>query len=104
MKTGSLPLSLIKKYFIVYNMPKILVRMAVLQGSTTSRTSIGITIRLNRLPQMRLSGDAMVLGKLLVPGVLLIWIIVGRGPTTLALGAGGGCLELREKEEKNRAE
>ena len=26
------------------------------------------------------------------PGVLLIWIIVGQGPTALAVGAGGGCL------------
>ena len=25
--------------------------------------------------------------------VLLIWIIVGQGPTTLAIGAGGGCLD-----------
>ena len=25
-------------------------------------------------------------------GVLLIWIIVGQGPTALAVGAGGGCL------------
>ena len=24
-------------------------------------------------------------------GVLLIWIIVGQGPTALAVGAGGGC-------------
>ena len=27
-------------------------------------------------------------------GVLLIWIIVGQGPTALAAGAGGGCLEI----------
>ena len=27
-------------------------------------------------------------------GVLLIWIIVGQGPTALALGAGGGCLDI----------
>ena len=26
-------------------------------------------------------------------GVLLIWIIVGQGPTALAAGAGGGCLD-----------
>ena len=31
----------------------------------------------------------MVLGKLPVPGVLLIWIIVGQGPTALVVGAGG---------------
>ena len=27
-------------------------------------------------------------------GVLLIWIIVGQGPTALAVGAGGGCLDV----------
>ena len=27
-------------------------------------------------------------------GVLLIWIIVGRGPIVLAVGAGGGCLDI----------
>ena len=31
----------------------------------------------------------MVLGKLPVPGVLLIWIGVGQGPTALAIGARG---------------
>ena len=33
----------------------------------------------------------MVLGKLPVPGVLLNWMIVGKGPTALAVGAGGSC-------------
>ena len=33
-----------------------------------------------------------MLGKLLVPGRLLIWLIVGQGPTALAVGAGGSCL------------
>ena len=36
----------------------------------------------------------MVLGKLPVPGVLLIWSRVGQGPTVLAVGAGGGCLDI----------
>ena len=27
-------------------------------------------------------------------GVLLFWISVGQGPTVLALGAGGGCLDI----------
>ena len=40
------------------------------------------------------SGGAKVLGKLSVPGVLLIWIIVGQGPIALAIGAGGGCLDI----------
>ena len=27
-------------------------------------------------------------------GVLLTWIVVGQGPTALAVGAGGGCLDI----------
>ena len=27
-------------------------------------------------------------------GVLLFWIRVGQGPTALAVGAGGGCLDI----------
>ena len=29
-----------------------------------------------------------------VPGRPTIWIIVGQGPTALAVGAGGGCLDI----------
>ena len=36
----------------------------------------------------------MVLGKLHVPGRPTIWITVGQGPTALAVGAGGGCLDI----------
>ena len=36
----------------------------------------------------------MVLGKLPVPGRPTIWITIGQGPTALAVGAGGGCLEF----------
>ena len=36
----------------------------------------------------------MVLGKLPVQGRPTIWIIVGQGPTVLAVGAGGGCLDI----------
>ena len=36
----------------------------------------------------------MVLGKLPVPGRPTIWIIVGQGPTVLAVDAGGGCLDI----------
>ena len=36
----------------------------------------------------------MVLGKLPVPGRPTIWIIVGQGPTALAAGAGGDCLDI----------
>ena len=36
----------------------------------------------------------MVLGKLPVPGRPTILITVGQGPTALAVGAGGGCLDI----------
>ena len=36
----------------------------------------------------------MVLGKLPVPWRPTIWIIVGQGPTMLAVGVGGGCLDI----------
>ena len=40
------------------------------------------------------SGGAMVLGKLPVPGRPTIWITVGQGPIALAVGAGGGGLDI----------
>ena len=36
----------------------------------------------------------MVLSKLPVPGRPTIWFTVGQGPTALAMGAGGGCLDV----------
>ena len=36
----------------------------------------------------------MVLGKLPVPGRPTIMISVGQGPIALAVGAGGGCLDI----------
>ena len=36
----------------------------------------------------------MVLGKPPVPGRPAIWITVWQGPTALAVGAGGGCLDI----------
>ena len=36
----------------------------------------------------------MVLGKLPVPRRPTVWITVGQGPTVLAVGAGGGCLDI----------
>ena len=36
----------------------------------------------------------MVLGKLTVPGRPTIWITVRQGPTALAVGAGGGYLDI----------
>ena len=40
------------------------------------------------------SGGAKVLGKLPVPGRPTILITVGQGPTALAVGTGGGCLDI----------
>ena len=40
------------------------------------------------------SGGAMVLGNLPMPGRPTIWITIGQGPTALAVGAGGGCLDI----------
>ena len=36
----------------------------------------------------------MVLGKLPEPGCPTVWMIVGQGPIELAVGAGGGCLDI----------
>ena len=36
----------------------------------------------------------MVLGKRPVPGRPTVWLIVGQGPMALAVGAGGGCLDI----------
>ena len=36
----------------------------------------------------------MALGKLPAPGRPTIWMIVGQGHTALAVGAGGGCLDI----------
>ena len=43
---------------------------------------------------IRNGGGRMVLGKLPVPGRPTILITVGQGPTALAVGAGGGCLDI----------
>ena len=39
-------------------------------------------------------GGAKVLGKLSVLGRPTSWMIVGQGPIALAVGAGGGCLNI----------
>ena len=52
------------------------------------------SLRLCLITNMGWSGGAMVLGKLPVPGRPTIWITVGQGPTALAVGAGGGCLDI----------
>ena len=53
---------------------------------------VGGQVHLSTSP--RWSGGAMVLGKLPVPGRPTIWMIVGQGPIALAVGAGGGCLDI----------
>ena len=45
-------------------------------------------------PSRGWSGGAMVLGKLPVPGRPTILITVGQGPNALAVGAGGGGLDI----------
>ena len=40
------------------------------------------------------SGGAKVLGNLPVPGRPTVLIAVGQGPIALAVGAGGGCLDI----------
>ena len=52
------------------------------------------TCNLTPLLRWGWSGGAMVLGELPVPGRPTIWITVGQGPTALAVGAGGGCLDI----------
>ena len=54
---------------------------------TALRDSISVYIR-------GWSGGAKVLGKFPVPGRPTIWMIVGQGPIALAVGAGGGCLDI----------
>ena len=39
-------------------------------------------------------GGVIMLGKFPVPGCPTIWITVGQGPTALAVGWGGGCLDI----------
>ena len=50
--------------------------------------------KLHSLTKSGWSGGAMVLGKLPVPGRPTILITVGQGPTALAVGAGGGGLDI----------
>ena len=53
-----------------------------------------VTIETSFLLLRGWSGGAKVLGKLPVPGRPTILITVGQGPTALAVGAGGGGLEI----------
>ena len=40
------------------------------------------------------SGGAVALGNLPVPGRPTIWMVVGQGPTALAVSADRGCLDI----------
>ena len=64
----------------------------------TSKSTDGLSIAMSNTPtydsNRGWSGGAMVLGKLPVPGRPIIWSIVGQGPTALAVGAGGGSLDI----------
>ena len=64
-----------------------------LHNITVRRSSV-IVLPYYVLPVSRWLGGAMVLGKLPVPGRPTFWIIVGQGPIALAIGAGGGCLDI----------
>ena len=56
---------------------------------STGQIKVNLSVRLGGW-----SGGAMALGKLPVPGRPTIWMTVGQGPTALAVGAGGGCLDI----------
>ena len=53
-----------------------------------------VTIFRSILNWLEWSGDAMVLGKLPLPGRPTVWITEGQGPTSLAVGAGRSCLDI----------
>ena len=56
--------------------------------------TVNVSIGQSSSENARWSGGAMVLGKLPVPGPPKIVITVGQGPTALAIGAGGDCLDI----------
>ena len=60
------------------------------------QSDLGLQSILILLPKrgMGWSGGAMVLGKLPVPGRPSVLIPVGQGPIALAVGAGGGGLDI----------
>ena len=64
-----------------------------LLGNKLTLLSNFLLVRIT-LVENRARGGAMVPGKLPVPGRPTLWITVGQGPTALAEGAGGGCLDI----------
>ena len=57
-------------------------------------TLFSLIYQLPRLSPSWVSGGAMVLGNFPVPGRPTIRMIVGQEPIALAVGAGGGCLDI----------
>ena len=76
-----------KFYFIYFfcHLANKAVSYVLKQGHNAGNTSLMEKGRL---------GGVTVLGKLPVPGRPTIWITVGQGPIALAVGAGGGCLDI----------
>ena len=73
-----------------------LAMIAVLASLQTATVEGGFSIQNDIKVSSRSgwSGGAMVLGKLPVPGRPTVWITVGQGPIALAVGAGGGGLDI----------
>ena len=69
-------------------------REAIFQGSYDKQWSFHMKFMKLAEGSYGWSGGAMVLGQLPVPGRLTICMIVGQGPIVLAVGAGGGCLDI----------
>ena len=64
------------------------------EGDTEDEAIRDHDIKCRSLMETGVVGVAMVLGKLPVLGRPTIWLTVGQGPTALALGTGGGCLDI----------
>ena len=62
--------------------------------STIKIAFLRVGVEVNIPNPLGWSGGAMVLGKLPVPGRPAILITVGQGPIALAVGAGGGGLDI----------
>ena len=72
--------------------------LEIFLSSNSSLFSLTLSGRLGAVFSLKIvrawSGGAKVLGKFPLPGRPTIWITVGQGPTALAVGAGGDCLDI----------
>ena len=69
--------------------------MQTAQGNEVAFPTAAVSVKLNiYLAAKGWLGNAMVLGKLPVPGRPSNLAIVGQGTTALAVGADGGCLDI----------